>query len=100
VLFFKTREPVEPVEFVRRICQDVMGGEPRRSRFVNRLTPMVMMGKASEKGIEEVGKAVLEEVFGAVGEDEEKDGGEVRSITVSGFILSFSRGCDPLTRLN
>lgn len=50
-----------------------MAGAPRRSRFVNRLTPMVMMGKATEKGLEEVARAVLGEVFGVVGEGEKKD---------------------------
>lgn len=94
VLFFKTRKPVEPVEFVKRICEDAMGGAPRRSRFVNRLTPMVMMGKATEKGLEEVGRAVLGEVFGVAGEDEEKNGGEV-GVTVSKFLLlPFSRQQD------
>lgn len=81
-MFFKTREPIKPVEFVKSICEDAKGGEPKRSRFVNRLTPMVMMGKATEKGLEEVGKAVIGEVFGWEGE--EKNGGEVGDVvTVS-----------------
>lgn len=84
VLFFKTREPIEPVGFVKRICEDAVSGEPRRSRFVNRLTPMTMMGKATEKGLEELSRAVLGKVFDIVGEGEEKDGGAIEgAVTVS-----------------
>lgn len=64
VLFFKTREPVEPVSFVHRICEDASKDKSlRRTRFVKRLTPMTRMGKASEKGLEDVAKAVLGPVF-------------------------------------
>jgi len=92
VLFFKTRKPIEPVEFVKRICVDAAAGVPRRSRFVNRLTPMVMMGKATESGLDEVGKAVLEEVFGAADENEKKEvGGETEDcLTVSSIFPHFA----------
>ncbi|KAL9580951.1 MAG: hypothetical protein Q9212_004183 [Teloschistes hypoglaucus] len=64
VLFFKTREPVEPVSFVQRICEEAMGKETRKTtRFVKRLTPTTRMGKASDKSLEEVAKAVLAPVF-------------------------------------
>ncbi|KAL8716805.1 MAG: hypothetical protein Q9225_005897 [Loekoesia sp. 1 TL-2023] len=64
VLFFKTREPVEPVSFVHRICQDASENKTAtRTRFVKRLTPMTRMGKANEKSLEEVAKAVLDPVF-------------------------------------
>ncbi|KAK4913561.1 hypothetical protein LTR28_013754, partial [Elasticomyces elasticus] len=60
VLFFKTRPPIEPVAFVRRICEDAAKDtERKRTRFAKRLTPMTLMGKATEKGIEEVAKQVL-----------------------------------------
>ncbi|KAL8924734.1 MAG: hypothetical protein Q9172_002552 [Xanthocarpia lactea] len=64
VLFFKTREPVEPVSFVHRICADAMNRAIiKKTRHVKRLTPMARMGKATEKSLEEVAKAVLAPVF-------------------------------------
>ncbi|KAL8926512.1 MAG: hypothetical protein Q9208_002839 [Pyrenodesmia sp. 3 TL-2023] len=64
VLFFKTREPVEPVSFVHRICDDASKDKLlKRTRFVKRLTPMTRMGKANEKSLEDVAKAVLGPVF-------------------------------------
>ncbi|MCJ1432565.1 hypothetical protein MMC27_001922 [Xylographa pallens] len=68
VLFFKTRAPVEPVSFVHGICSDVMTGVLRtRSRCVRRLSPMTLMGKATEKSVEEVSRAVLAPHFHADG---------------------------------
>ncbi|KAL8897316.1 MAG: hypothetical protein Q9192_002642 [Flavoplaca navasiana] len=64
VLFFKTREPVEPVSFVHRICSDAMNDvTSQKTRHVKRLTPMTRMGKATDKSLEEVAKAVLAPVF-------------------------------------
>ena len=64
VLFFQTREPVESVALVQRICEDAFDGSViRRHRWIKRLTPMVRMGKATEKGLHEVGRAVLDPVF-------------------------------------
>lgn len=64
MLFFKTRGPVEPVSFVHRICLDAAEslGTPKH-RWIRRLTPMTRMGKATEKGLEEVSKAVLGPAF-------------------------------------
>ncbi|KAH0084662.1 hypothetical protein KCU96_g10654, partial [Aureobasidium melanogenum] len=60
VIFFKTRAPVEPVSFVRRICEDAAKeNAPKRTRFCNRLTPMTLMGKATEDGLEKTAKEVL-----------------------------------------
>ncbi|KAI9724954.1 MAG: hypothetical protein M1812_000230 [Candelaria pacifica] len=65
VLFFKTRDPVEPVSFVHSLCKDAsLSSKQSRSRWVKRLTPMTRMGKASENGLEEVAKAVLQPYFG------------------------------------
>lgn len=64
MLFFKTRTPVEPVSFVRRICLDAAESlGTQRHRWIRRLTPMTRMGKATEKGLEEVSKAVLGPAF-------------------------------------
>ncbi|MCJ1364167.1 hypothetical protein MMC16_003276 [Acarospora aff. strigata] len=66
VLFFKTRQPIEPVSFVRRICSDAIESSSlKRSRWVQRLTPMTSMGKATEKGLDEVAQTVLAPHFHA-----------------------------------
>lgn len=64
LLFVRTRAPVEPVGFVKRICQDAKSGEQRtRSRYVNRLVPITAVGKATEPGLVELAQKVLCEVF-------------------------------------
>lgn len=60
VVFFKTSSPVDPVELVHAICKDaVQSSERKQSRFIKKLTPMTLMGKATEKGLEEVAQKVL-----------------------------------------
>ena len=64
VLFFKVRPPIDPVDFVHRICMEAVSSPGiRRMRYINRLTPMTLIGKATEKGLEEIGAAVLKEHF-------------------------------------
>jgi len=71
VVFFRTTAPVEPVAFVHRILTDAAAdSSKKRTRFTQRLSPMSMMGKASEEGLEKVATVVLKESFldvGAVG---------------------------------
>lgn len=62
LVFFKTRHPIQPIEFVKRICSDAQGPkEPGqfKCRYVNRLTPITHIGKANKTGILEVAKRVL-----------------------------------------
>lgn len=68
VLFFKTRSPIDPADLVHKLCEDAALGGLRRLRFVNRLTPMSVIGKATEKGIGEVGQAVVGSHFRLAGE--------------------------------
>ncbi|KAF4637941.1 hypothetical protein G7Y89_g155 [Cudoniella acicularis] len=64
VLFFKVGPPIDPIDFVHRICTEVASKPSTRwTRYVNRLTPMKVMGKATEKGLEEVARSVLGEHF-------------------------------------
>lgn len=59
-MFFKTRPPLEPVSFVRKICEDAASSSGRKqSRFVKRLTPMTLMGKATWESMDEVAQQVL-----------------------------------------
>lgn len=70
VLFFKVRPPIDPVDFVYRICKEIVSTPGiRRMKYVNRLTPVAMIGRATEKGLDEVGKAVLGKHFQLSGED-------------------------------
>lgn len=67
VLFFKTHTPVNPAEFVERMCLEIAenakAGVPSKTRFANRLTPMSLMGKASYNGLKDVARKVLFEHF-------------------------------------
>lgn len=60
VVFIKTEAPVHPVGLVKRICEDAMKNQAqKRTRFVKRLSPMTLMGRASEEGLENVARTVL-----------------------------------------
>jgi tRNA acetyltransferase TAN1 len=73
LLFVRTKAPVEPREFIRRICDDaklVTDKAQRKSRFINRFTPISAMGRATEQGVEEIAKTVLSEHFQLAGVDD------------------------------
>ena len=102
LFFVRVREPVEPIEFSRQVCidagkpaaaraasgeeskqqsEETAGGERMSSaigfsRFVNRFTPITLLGRASEKGLEEVAKTVLANHFVMAREDDEDRTGE------------------------
>ncbi|KAI1145881.1 hypothetical protein F4825DRAFT_442524 [Nemania diffusa] len=80
VLFMRTRAPVDPLVLVREICSDAAVAKDvslRRSRFINKLTPITLTGKANEKGLEDVASKVLPSHFQlAEGEGEETGDGE------------------------
>ncbi|GAB1317274.1 hypothetical protein MFIFM68171_07484 [Madurella fahalii] len=66
LLFVKTKPPIDPVAFVRRICEDARtcaDSGQMRCRYVNRLTPVTATGKATEQGLIEVAKEVLGPFF-------------------------------------
>ncbi|KAK3071429.1 hypothetical protein LTR53_008633 [Teratosphaeriaceae sp. CCFEE 6253] len=64
VVFFKTVSPVEPVSFVKKICEDASSGTAlRRTRNTNRLTPMTLLGRASGEDLEKVALEVLRPHF-------------------------------------
>jgi tRNA acetyltransferase TAN1 len=60
VVFFKTVAPVEPVSFVKKVCEDAMNNAShKRTRFTKRLSPVSLMGRASVDGLEKVAAEVL-----------------------------------------
>ncbi|KAK3951578.1 hypothetical protein QBC32DRAFT_160447 [Pseudoneurospora amorphoporcata] len=79
LLFVRTKAPIEPVEFVKRIVLDTKECADIRKikcRYLNRLTPMSVMGKATEQGLTETGRQVLEEHFDLSGKKgETQEGG-------------------------
>jgi hypothetical protein len=89
VLFFKTTRPIVPVDFVQWICEDAKDSPVKRKmRFVNRLTPMALMGKATEKGLEEVGRVVVGEHFQLADTEADENLEKEKCLTVS-KTLSF-----------
>ncbi|KXS99437.1 hypothetical protein AC578_8146 [Pseudocercospora eumusae] len=64
VVFFKTRHPVDPVSFVKTICEDSLkDSSHKRTRFAKRLSPMTLVGRASTEGLEKVATEVLKPHF-------------------------------------
>ncbi|KAF6834779.1 tRNA acetyltransferase TAN1 [Colletotrichum plurivorum] len=72
VFFMKTRSPVDPVELCRRICQDASAcGDPkeRKTKYINRLTPVSILDKASENGVIRAARKALAPYFDLVPDD-------------------------------
>ncbi|KFY18515.1 hypothetical protein V493_08553 [Pseudogymnoascus sp. VKM F-4281 (FW-2241)] len=78
VLFFKMQPPIDPVDFVHRICEEAASNPTgRKHRFLNRLTPMTRMGRATQSDLEGLAREVLQKDFRLVdGEGKEEKAGE------------------------
>jgi tRNA acetyltransferase TAN1 len=66
LIFVKTKPPVDPVHLVRRICQDATKPKEQgkvRTRYINRFTPVELVGKSTEQGIVELARKVLSPWF-------------------------------------
>ncbi|KAK4136212.1 hypothetical protein BT67DRAFT_440358 [Trichocladium antarcticum] len=66
LLFVKTEPPIDPVAFVRRIVEDAKAcneSGQMRCRYLNRLTPVTVSGKATEQGLVEVAREALAPFF-------------------------------------
>jgi tRNA acetyltransferase TAN1 len=95
VLFFKTQPPIDPVDFVHRICEEaVQNPKGRKHRFLNRLTPMTRMGRATEKDMEDLAKEVLAKEFRLVDSEDEDEGEEALttacSVSYAFCVISFT----------
>ena len=61
----KISAPIEPTDLVRSIFEDrQLGTTTKRSRYLQRLTPATLIGKATEKGIEDLARAVTQPILG------------------------------------
>ncbi|OBT63347.1 hypothetical protein VE03_07249 [Pseudogymnoascus sp. 23342-1-I1] len=64
VLFFKLQPAIDPVDFVHRICEEAASNPAgRKHRFLNRLTPMTRMGRATQSDLEALAREVLQKDF-------------------------------------
>lgn len=66
VFFMKLQKPAEPLEMVKRICQDAKDcpdPRQRKVKYINRLTPVFDTDRATDKGIERVARTVMAPFF-------------------------------------
>ena len=61
VIFYRTHLPLEPTSFVQSLCEAATDKTVAygRTRFTKRLTPVTLLGNASEEGLIAVAKKVL-----------------------------------------
>ncbi|KAH9210106.1 hypothetical protein DL95DRAFT_371394 [Leptodontidium sp. 2 PMI_412] len=98
VLFFKTNSLIEPIDFVHRICKEIVATPGvRKMKYVNRLTPMTLIAKATEKGLQELGSTVLQKHFNMAADidEEESTSGKEK---VSKEVSNHSYAIRPSTR--
>lgn len=91
VLFFKTGPLIEPIDFVHRICKEIVATPSvRKMKYVNRLTPMTLIAKATERGLQELGSTILQKHFNMAADvieeptsEENKDSEGMPNVSVS-----------------
>jgi tRNA acetyltransferase TAN1 len=63
-MFFKVQPAIDPVDLCYRICKDISANPDKKlTRYVNRISPMTLIGKANEKDLAEVTTNVLRPHF-------------------------------------
>jgi tRNA acetyltransferase TAN1 len=88
VIFFKTIAPIDPVAFVVSFCKNAFANpHKRQTRAVQRLTPITLIGKATENGIEEVAAQVLAPHFHSEGVPQRKVS-DVHDLVLPFFLAS------------
>lgn len=88
LLFMRTKPPVDPVRLVQEICRDakaITDKQQRRSRFINRFTPVTFTVKANETGVEEIARKVLAGHFQLAGDE----GGESTTAEADGCSVRY-----------
>lgn len=64
VIFVRTRKPIDPVDLVTRICNDLINGSRvRRFRFAQRMTPVSSTATANFDGLDRLLNQVAKPVF-------------------------------------
>lgn len=96
LLFMKTKPPLDPVALVKRICQDAQSWtdpKTRKTRYVNRLTPITQIGRATEASVRETARKTLLPHFDLAGsQDTDGEAGKPAEEAPSGEI--YSEGAD------
>lgn len=59
VLFFRTRKPIDPVQIVQKICQDVRDTKVKKTRYAQRLTPVTLTAAANLDNLKTLAPKVL-----------------------------------------
>ncbi|KAH6890971.1 hypothetical protein B0T10DRAFT_298339 [Thelonectria olida] len=78
LFFMKTAKPIDALRLTQQMCQDAKNcpdPRERKTKYINRLTPVQDMDKATESGIERVARSVLGKSFELKSEGD-KDGEE------------------------
>lgn len=64
MLFFEVKPPMDAIKLVQSICRDAIDGKvAKKTRHINRLTPMTLIGPATAASIEQIGAKVLAPYF-------------------------------------
>ncbi|KAK0373524.1 THUMP domain-containing protein [Colletotrichum paranaense] len=83
VFFMKTRDPIDPVELCRKMCIDASvctDLKERKTKYINRLTPVTSMDKASENGVVRVARKALAAHFDLVDETAQAAEGDAEKV--------------------
>lgn len=59
LIFFKTRKPIQPAEFVQRICQECHDSKRKTTRYTQKLTPISFSVSPSIEELKKLAKIVL-----------------------------------------
>ncbi len=59
VLFIRTRRPIEPAEFVQKICRDSLNSLDWPTKFTQRLTPVSGTCSARLEEVQKLAKKIL-----------------------------------------
>lgn len=79
----KTRDPIDPVELCRKMCVDASvctDLKERKTKYINRLTPVTSVDKASENGVVRVARKALAAHFDLVDETAQAAEGDAEKV--------------------
>ncbi|KAK1638978.1 hypothetical protein BDP81DRAFT_392364 [Colletotrichum phormii] len=83
VFFMKTRDPVDPLELCRKMCLDASvctDLKERKTKYINRLTPVTSVDKASENGVARAARKALAAHFDLVEETSQAAEGDAEKV--------------------
>lgn len=63
LVFIKMRKPIQPAEFISRICQEAHASKEKNTRFTQKLTPVSYSVSASMEELKKLAESVLKPHF-------------------------------------